>query len=69
MENETDRVIEETGVGDPLADREPIEEVEQKDPPARVGEDATREDSGDPGERDNAPDPEHTVEKEGGEGA
>jgi hypothetical protein len=58
--DETDRVIEKTGVGDPLADQE----AEQPAKPAsEIGpEDATPEEGMERPETD-APDPDHVVEE------
>jgi hypothetical protein len=56
--DQTERVIEETGVGDPLADRE----AEQPATPDIKPEDATPEEGVERPEPD-APDPGHVVEE------
>jgi hypothetical protein len=53
----TERVIEETGVGDPLAEREPAKPASDIEP-----EDATPEEGVERPETD-APDPDHVVEE------
>ena len=58
--DKTDRVIDETGVGDPLADREPEEPAK---PAGDIEpEDATPEEGVERPETD-APDPNHVVEE------
>jgi hypothetical protein len=57
---ETEDVIDETGVGDPLADREPEQPAK---PASEIGpEDATPEEGMERPETD-APDPDHVVEE------
>jgi hypothetical protein len=56
--DQTERVIEKTGVGDPLADRE----AEQPAKPDIEPEDATPEEGVERPETD-APDPDHVVEE------
>jgi hypothetical protein len=58
--DETERVIDETGVGDPLADREADQPAK---PASEIGpEDATPEEGVERPETD-APDPDHVVEE------
>jgi hypothetical protein len=66
----TEEVVEETGHGDPLADREP---KERPDPPGEAAggvepSDATPEEATDPPAQGDAPDPGHVVEEKGREG-
>ena len=59
----TERVVEETGVGDPLAEREPEEPEEPAKPASDIKpEDATPEEGVERPETE-APNPDHVVEE------